>query len=257
MLHTALQQFLPAIQTLDADRSLTKQDLLTEQFLMEKDGDMEIYYAPHNEYINKEAEIVIVGITPGWNQMKTAYKQFIKSIQAGNNLDTCLKEVKRAAGFAGSMRTNLTHMLDHCNIPKILNIPDSSDLFGKNRHFLHTTSIIKYPVFLKGKNYTGHYPPIDRSPLLQYYAYKEFPKELAQIAPSALVIPLGKTVEQVIFKLTEGRILPNHYYLTGFPHPSGANGHRVKQFQKQKGQIREKVKTWAEGRVKNCPYGSF
>ncbi|WP_163969325.1 uracil-DNA glycosylase family protein [Oceanobacillus halotolerans] len=245
MVHKPLQQFLPAIQTLHADKPLTKEDLLTETFLMEKDGDMEIYYAPHNEYINKEARVVIVGITPGWSQMKTAFEQFIKSNESDDTLEMCLKEAKRAAGFAEVMRKNLINMLDQCDIHKILDIPNSSYLFGKDRHFLHTTSIIKYPVFIKGKNYTGHQPPIDRSPLLQRYAYREFPNELAQIAPPALVIPLGKTVEQTIIRLSQERKLPNHDYLTGFPHPSGANGHRIKQFQQQKQQLREKVKAWA------------
>jgi hypothetical protein len=246
MLHTTLQKFLTAIQTLHTDRPLTKHDLLTGAFLMEKSGDIKMYYAPHNEYINEEAKIVIVGITPGWIQTKTAFEQFIKILASGDSLEACLKEAKKAAGFAGSMRKNLLDMLDQCDIPNILDIPNSSYLFGEGRHFLHTTSIIKYPVFLKEKNYTGHHPPIDRSPLLQHYAYKEFPKELAQITPPALVIPLGKTVEQITFRLIEERKLPDHDYLTGFPHPSGANGHRIKQFQQQRQQLREKVKTWAD-----------
>lgn len=35
---------------------------------------MEIYYAPHNEVINKEVKVFIVGITPGWTQTSIAYK---------------------------------------------------------------------------------------------------------------------------------------------------------------------------------------
>lgn len=246
MLYPTLQQFLPIIRTLQADRQLLKQDLLTERFLIEKDGDLEIYYAPHNEWVNKGAKIVIVGITPGWGQMKTAFEQFIKSNKADHTLETCLIETKRAAGFAGSMRTNLISMLNQCNLHKILNIPNSSYLFEENRHLLHTTSIIKYPVFSKGKNYTGHYPAIDRSPVLQHYAYNEFPKELTHITPPALVIPLGKTVEQTISRLSKEQDLPNHHYLTGFPHPSGANGHRIKQFHQQIEQLQENIKTWAD-----------
>lgn len=246
MLHTVLKQFLPTIQTLDPKRALTKQDLLIKPFLIAKDGEMEIYFAPHNEYINKEARVIIVGITPGWSQMKTAYEQFIKCMASCDNLETCLKETKKAARFAGSMRTNLIDMLDQCNIPKTFDIPSSSHLFGTRGYLLHTTSIIKYPVFIKRNNYTGHQPPISRSPLLQEYAYNMFPKELAQIAPQALVIPLGKTAEQVICKLAAEQKLPNHYYLTGFPHPSGANGHRIRQFQQQKSELSQKVRAWAD-----------
>lgn len=228
MSHTALQEFLPAIRTLGTERPFTKHDLLIESLLMEKDGDISMYYAPHNEYINTDAKIVIAGITPGWRQMKTAYEQFVKSLSLGEALETCLKETKEAAGFAGSMRKNLIGMLDECGIP------NSSDLFGTNRNFLHTTSIIKYPVFIKGKNYTGHQPPIDRSSLLRHYAYAEFPAELTHITPPSLIIPLGKTADHVISRLAKEDKLPNHTYLTGFPHPSGANGHRVRQLQRQK-----------------------
>jgi hypothetical protein len=244
LLYTTLKHYLPAIQTLPVHRPLTKQDLLTEEFLMRKEGELEMYYAPHNEYINKEAKVVIVGITPGWQQMKTAYEQFIKSIASSDNVATALIETKKAAGFAGSMRTNLTRMLDQCDLPRILNIPQSSDLFGKNRNLLHTTSIIKYPVFLKGKNYTGHQPTVNNSPLLQHYAYKEFLNELAKISTYALVIPLGRTVEHVLGRLAEKQKLPEHTYLYGFPHPSGANGHRIKQFQQQRSQLRTKVRIW-------------
>jgi len=245
MPYTTLQKFLPAIQTLSIDSSLTKKDLLTKSFLMARDGDIKMYYAPHNEYINKKAQIVIVGITPGWTQMKVAYHQFIKSFTSGDHLVTCLFKAKVAAGFAGSMRTNLLYMLDHSGIPKSFDISHSSDLFEKNRHLLHTTAIIKYPVFLNEKNYTGYRPSTEHSSLLRHYAYSIFPYELSQITPPALIIPLGKTVEKVVFKLLKEKKLPNHHYLTGFPHPSGANGHRIKQFQHQKRQLRENVYKWS------------
>lgn len=243
-LNTTIEYFYPAIQLLPKDRPLTKDDLLTGDFLMQKEGSLKIYYAPHNEYINPEAKVIIVGITPGWKQMKTAYEQLLRSNSSGDNLDTALKEAKRAAGFAGSMRRNLVHMLDQCNLPQILDIPCSLDLFGKSNDLLHTTSIIKYPVFSKGKNYTGHQPKISASSLLQHYAFEMFPEELAQIASPALIIPLGKTVEQIILRLADANRLSNHTYLLGFPHPSGANGHRIKQFQEQRLQLREKIISW-------------
>jgi hypothetical protein len=239
-----LHSFLSAIQTLPADRPLTKENLLTNSFLIEKHNDIDMYYAPHNEYINNNAKIVIVGITPGWTQMKMAFEQFIKSYASGAALEFCLKESKKAAGFAGPMRRNLLAMLDQCGIPETLGLPGASSLFRENGNFLHTTSIIKYPVFINGQNYTGHRPSIERAAFLQNYACKAFPNELASIQGNALVIPLGKTVERVIFKLAEADKLPDHTYLTGFPHPSGANGHRIKQFHLQKKQLWDQVKSW-------------
>lgn len=247
---TILRQFLPAIQSLQSEEGFTKADLVTEKFLIEKDGDIKIYYAPHNEYINRDAKIIIVGITPGWRQMRTAFEKFVSCLAAHGHLDICLRKTKKAARFAGVMRKNLIAMLDECNLPNVLGIPSSSYLFEETGQLLHSTSMIKYPVFYKDKNYTGHQPPINRSSLLEQYVYDEFPKELAQVSSPALVIPLGRTVDQAIFKLIEEEKLPHHDYLTGFPHPSGTNGHRIKQFKEQRQQLRESVKSWAD-RINN------
>ena len=51
-----------------------KEDILNEKFLLIKEKNMEIYYAPHNEIINENAKIFIIGITPGWTQTKIAYE---------------------------------------------------------------------------------------------------------------------------------------------------------------------------------------
>lgn len=245
MFDSRLNEFSPAMSVLNPCSALTKQDLLTNQFLMEETRDLKMYYAPHNEYINKEAKIVLVGITPGWNQMKTAFEQAVKSMNQQHSREQILKEAKVAASFAGTIRVNLVNMLDQCGIPEIINTESSASLFKDKRHLLHTTSIIRYPVFHHGKNYTGHNPAIDQSSLLSSYVYKTFPKELDQIKRPALVIPLGKTVEQVIRKLLESRKLAEHVYLFGFPHPSGANGHRKKQFQREKDSITSLIGEWS------------
>lgn len=241
---STVEKFLPAISRLPSDRPLKREDLITNDFFMEKEGDLEMYYAPHNEYINRDARIVIAGITPGWSQMKTAYEQFVKSIAAGESLEASLFATKKASGFAGSMRTNLVRMLDGCGLPEALKIADAHQLFEDSRTFLHTSSVIKYPVFTKGKNYSGHQPAIKRSNLLQQYTDKVFPGELAEVTAPALIIPLGKAVEEVVLRLAEEDKLQGHTFLTGFPHPSGVNAHRERQFQQEKNRLREQVSEW-------------
>lgn len=211
MFASKLNEFSPAMQLLNPHSPLTKQELLTDQFLIEGVGDLEMYYAPHNEYINKQAKIVIVGITPGWNQMKIAFEQVVKSMNLQHSTEQILKEAKITASFAGTIRVNLVHMLDQCGIPEIINSESSASLFKEERSLLHTTSIIKYPVFHHGKNYTGHNPDIVQSSLLSTYAYNVFPEELSQIKQPALVIPLGKTVEQALRKLLESSKLQNMF----------------------------------------------
>ena len=72
---------------------------------------MEIYYAPHNEIINNNARIFIVGITPGWTQTSIAYKTAHDGLMNNLDYETIKKECKRNSRFAGSMRKNLIEML--------------------------------------------------------------------------------------------------------------------------------------------------
>lgn len=242
MSYETLHNFLPAIQSL---QSFTKEDIMTNDFLLGQEGNLKMFYAPHNEFVNQQAKIVIVGITPGWQQTKMAFMQFTKSLATYSSIEKCLYDAKMAARFSGAMRVNLIEMLDQCRIPSTLGISSSAHLFKNDNLSLHTTSIIKYPVFIKEKNYTGHQPNALHSPLLKHYIYHAFPAEMGKIRQSALVIPLGRAVEKLIFKLIEEQKLPNHHYVFGFPHPSGANGHRIRQFKQEKQQLRKTINRWS------------
>lgn len=235
-------QFLPKIKNLPCDRILNKSDILNEAFLLQEEKKLKMYYSPHNEYVNTAAKIVIVGITPGWQQTKTAYESVINNLSYLSNADL-LRKAKIAASFSGTMRNNLIQMLDESGVADALNINHASTLFSTNRDIIHTTSIIKYPVFYKDKNYTGHQPRIDQSEVLKHYVYTVFPEELNLIREAALVIPLGKSVENTIHSIIFDS---KHTLLSGFPHPSGANGHRKKQFVDQKEQLISTIKNWAD-----------
>ncbi|RPK04819.1 hypothetical protein BSBH6_01520 [Bacillus subtilis] len=106
---------------------------------------------------------------------------------------------------------------------------------------LHTTSIIKYPVFVQQNNYTGYRSAIT----LSTYAFGHFPAELNKVTGPALLIPLGKAAETVCGTLITQHSLRNFFCLHGFPHPSGANGHRLKQFSKNKGQLERQIHSFA------------
>ena len=121
-----------------------KKNVKDKKFLLEKEKNIEIYYAPF-DYINSKAKIVIVGITPGLQQMLQSYEVI--------NQGKSFKEVKDLSSFKGSMRTGLIKYLDELKINDILKIKSCESLFNKNSEYLHTTSLVKYPVFDKGKNY--------------------------------------------------------------------------------------------------------
>ena len=61
---------------------------------------------------------------------------------------------------------------------------------------------------------------------------------------SKLIIPLGKTVSEILSQIKSDGKLNENILLDGFPHPSGANGHRKKQFQMNSSNMAKKIKDW-------------
>ena len=143
--------------------------------------------------------------------------------------------------FKGPMRTNLINMLDKIGVADRLEITSTARLFDDASHLLHSTSALRYPVFNRGQNYTGSNPPIHRSPLLKSLLTSTLLPELDQV-PGALIVPLGKAVTTDALKIIsfdkERRVL------RGFPHPSGGNGHRKAQFQREFRNLCGIVRAW-------------
>ncbi|MDE5539778.1 MAG: hypothetical protein K2J20_04760 [Bacilli bacterium] len=209
--------------------SFEKVDILNKKFELFNKNNMKIYYAPHNEIINENAKIFIAGITPGWTQTSIAYKTAHDKLTQHLDYEAIKKECKRNSRFAGSMRKNLIEMLDDLNLNKKLHLDSCLELFENHDELLHTTSMIPYPVFINHKNYTGFNPKILDSEILKSYLKKYFYKEVESL-PNALIIPLGKAVEEILELMISENLIKREQCLLGFPHPSGANGHRQKQF---------------------------
>jgi len=201
---------------------INQKSVKDKKFLLEKEKNIEIYYAPF-DYINSKAKIVIVGITPGLQQMLQSYEVI--------NQRKSLKEVKDLSSFKGSMRTGLIKYLDELKINDILKIKSCESLFNKNSKYLHTTSLVKYPVFDKGKNYSG--ANILKKKILLDFIEKRFLGEL-KILKNSIIIPLGNTVSSTIEYLNNKYNLELACFLKGFPHPSGANARKSIQFKENK-----------------------
>ncbi|MEN1969457.1 hypothetical protein WMZ97_15445 [Lentibacillus sp. N15] len=218
-----------------------KEEIVTNSFLLEQSPDQKlaIYYAPV-EYINEKASLLIVGITPGFYQMQQAYSRIVQLKGKPLDNEQLLHQAKLASSYQGPMRKNLIHMLDELGLHHYFGIASSADLFGPANHVVHTTGLIPYPVFYKGKNYTGSTPSILSSEILKKYVIQCFINDLSRLN-NPLIIPLGVTVSTVLQYLADHQLIDNKYILTGFPHPSGANGHRVKQFTQNKKQMNEEL----------------
>jgi hypothetical protein len=201
-----------------------------------------MYYAPL-EAIHRSARIAIVGITPGFQQMEIAIRFARESLLSGGTDSDACTEAKAHASFAGSMRTNLIAMLNGIGLREALDIPDCGRLFDTFQSQLHTTSAIRYPVFVRGENYTGHTPRPLRHTVLREMLFTVLAPELSAV-PDALIVPLGKAVEECLSVLISSGLLSPDRCLFGFPHPSGANGHRKQQFELNREMLELKVANW-------------
>jgi hypothetical protein len=172
--------------------------------------------------------------------MEIAFRVARRELIHGSSAEEASRCAKIAASFAGSMRPNLIAMLDELQVAQCLNIRSTADLFASNHSLVHTTSAFRYPVFKQRQNYTGQNPSALGSTLLMSYARDCLVDELQQL-DRALVVPLGKAVSAILRIFTsEGRMRPLPC-LWGFPHPSGANGHRKVEFAANEAQMRKAV----------------
>ena len=214
-----MSKFLNQIRSL---KKINKSTITNKNFLIKREDNIEIYYAPF-DYINPKAKIMIVGITPGLQQM-------LQSFEAVNE-GRSLKEVKDLSSFKGSMRTTLIKYLDALNINKKLKIKSCESLFNKNSKYLHSTSLIKYPVFDKGRNYSGS--GLLKKKILLDFLEAHFVKELKKL-DKTIIVPLGNTVSSTIDYLNNEFKLNLKCFLKGFPHPSGLNVRKDIQFKENK-----------------------
>lgn len=231
-----LYDFKDQIMTLPLKDKYTKEEILIPEFLLEKEEELEIYYAPHNEYINPHAKIFIIGITPGFQQMSTAIATARKQLELGIPMNEIQYACKVAGRFSGVIRKNIIDMLNEIKLNERLHIKGCGELFEKEDNLLHTVSLIPYSVFVKRQNYSGHTPKILKSAILKKYIYENFMEEFFSLnAPKeVLLIPLGKAVEEVLSHLEEEGVIEQGHILKNFPHPSGANVNRIPQLNANK-----------------------
>jgi hypothetical protein len=153
---TALfRRFAPVIRALTA-AELNGADSLIEKMRLAQDGDLDICYAPF-EYINSQARLVILGITPGRTQMVNAIREARRQLDMGADHTAALMAAKRTGAFSGTMRPNLVAMLDSIGCARWLGIDSCDALFGHGpaAHLVQSASALRNPVFVRGGNYNG------------------------------------------------------------------------------------------------------
>jgi hypothetical protein len=156
------------------------------RLLIDSNGPLEIYYAPF-EYINPSARVVLVGITPGPTQMLNANNEARRVLLAGKSKLEAIQAAKNVGAFSGEpLRSNLTNQLNHWGFHQWLGLSDSAELFSASRHLVQTTSLLRYPVFVKGDDYRGA-PDMTRHPLLRKYLLEHFAAEVNELKDAVFV----------------------------------------------------------------------
>lgn len=194
--------------------------------LLDQMGDLTIDYAPF-DHVELDADLVIVGLTPGRAQAANAIEAMATALRIGVPVEEALAIAKRSASFSGPMRANLLAMLDAIGVPGLYGRGSAVEFFelGSKVHF---TSALRYPVYLNGRNYSGAPNPL-RHPLLRS-VIEHYLVEEAKLNTRALWVPLGGHAEAALLHLAERSQIDRTRILAGLPHPSGANTERIAYF---------------------------
>ncbi len=226
MQEVLFSRYREAIRSLELAQ-LTAPAQIPETFLLGREGRYSTHYIPF-ESVHPQARIVVAGITPGFAQWQNAMREAQRQLAAGVDDDTVLRAARLAGAFSGAIRPNFVALLDAIGVQRWLGIASCATLFGLDAGLVQASAILRHPVFVDGKNYSGSPSPL-RNPFLREQVLRWFAEEARQL-PDALYIPMGASVSETLDWLVTEAVIPAGRVLHGLPHPSGANAERVAYF---------------------------
>ena len=218
--------YADAIRDLDL-AAISSPAALPAEFLLAQEGRFSMHYIPF-EHVNPAARIVVVGIAPGFAQWKIAMREAQRRLRAGAPQDEVLRAARLAGAFSGAIRPNFIALLDAIGVQRWLGIASCASLFDLDAQLVQISAILRHPVFVDGRNYSGT-PGMAKLPFLREQVLRYFAHEAAQL-PDALYIPMGGSVAEGLDWLVREGVIRRDRILHGLPHPSGANAERVAYF---------------------------
>jgi len=219
-------RYRAAIGALDLSQIATPAQI-PDAFLLAREGRYSTHYIPF-ESVHPQARIVVAGITPGFAQWINAMREAQRQIALGSNDAALLRATRLAGAFSGAIRPNFVALLDAIGVQRWLGIAGCASLFGEHAGLVQVSAILRHPVFVDGKNYSGSPSPL-RSSFLRGQVLRWFAQE-ASLLPDALYIPMGASVSETLDWLVAEGAVGAGRVLHGLPHPSGANAERVAYF---------------------------
>lgn len=219
-------RYRKAIRGLDLAQVTTPAQI-PEAFLLGREGRYSAHYIPF-ESLHPRARIVVVGITPGFAQWKNAMREAQRQLAAGGDDDAVLRAARLAGAFSGAIRPNFVALLDAIGVQRWLGIASCATVFDADAQLVQVSAILRHPVFVDGRNYSGSPSPL-RQGFLREMVLRWFAHEARQL-PDALYIPMGASVSETLDWLVGQGVIGAGRVLHGLPHPSGANAERVAYF---------------------------
>ncbi|WP_120010071.1 hypothetical protein [Teichococcus vastitatis] len=198
----------------------------TPATLVGASGRDRVFYIPF-EYVERRARLVLVGITPGPEQLKLAYGKAQTLLRAGLPQDEVLRLVKPHGAFGGPMRAGLERMLRHFGFASLLGVADEGDLWEGSPHILHSTSVVPHAAFRGEEMFNGSFDEVMRSPALRACFEQHFLPEVAQVPEEAVFVALGPTpLDALDHAAARGLVAPERI-LGALAHPSKSGGSQV------------------------------
>ena len=174
------------------------------------------------KYVNPNAEVVIVGITPGNSQQK------------GSRKGMSPREIKQKYAFAGSLRQNMVRMLDYIGVNSLLKIDSCASLWEQDFDRVELTSLLKDATYIVGKSGKTMFKDtemIAKSDKLTEAFENGFVKDCQQYKTAKLFVACGQGVYDELMKLKERSVITAP--VVAIAHPSGNNIIRVKYYMEE------------------------
>ena len=179
------------------------------------------------DYPNPEAEVVIVGITPGKNQLENGYDS--RSLKVSSKEESLNR--KKMYAFKG-LRKNIAKMLESVGVDKILNIESCETIWDKEFEKIDATSLIKEAAY---EDINGRKVPfndaekIANSIRLSERFKNGFVLDCKQYSNAKLFVACGHKVYKCLSELKEKGIIT--VPVIAIAHPSNNNKIRVVHYQ--------------------------
>ena len=178
------------------------------------------------DYPNPEAEVVIVGITPGKNQLENGYESHDVIVASREES----LERKKAYAFKG-LRDNINKMLDSVDVNKLLGIDRCETIWNEDFGKVDFTSLIKEAAY---EDKSGKIDPfndaemIAKSEKLNKRFNNGFVKDCKQYSKAKLFVACGHKVYNVLCDLKEKGVIS--VPIIAIAHPSNNNKIRVEYY---------------------------